>query len=422
MSLDIRPVVMVGIIMLVLALALLSTDALGDEENSKQPEDWEKRLEMLRSVPYLSYSEDSIDESDTCVVLHYPEKTCEGYNFYCTRASGQAFLLNMNGQVVHRWTYPPREANSRGEDYAVMLGNGDLLVLIKRTELLRINWDSELIWRRKLLVHHEVAPAPDGSLYTIILDNRDYKGMAVKFDAIVHLAANGREIGRWYIYDHLAELKGALDTRSFFDTVLHNVLIGRSGEKLEHLKEKLGNVDRYDYFHMNTISVLPATTLGERDSRFEAGNLLVCFRNVNQIAVLQKGTYRVLWAWGEGQLEWPHHPTMLENGHILIFDNGTQRKYSRVIELDPSAEAIVWEYTAEPPEDFYSFLRGSAQRLPNGNTLICESDNGRVFEVTEEGEIVWMWLNPSTQKGHREAIYRMLRLPSTQVNQLLTRQ
>jgi hypothetical protein len=114
---------------------------------------------------------------------------------------------------------------------------------------------------------------------------------------------------------------------------------------------------------------------------------------VNQIAVLEQGTYRVLWAWGEGELEWPHHPAMLDNGHILIFDNGVRRESSQVLELDPITETIVWKYTAQSPTDFYSQARGSVQRLANGNTLICESDKGRVFEVTEDSEVVWTWLN-----------------------------
>jgi hypothetical protein len=136
---------------------------------------------------------------------------------------------------------------------------------------------------------------------------------------------------------------------------------------------------------------------------------------------LEKDTYRVLWAWGEGELQHPHHPTMLENGHMLIFDNGVKRKYSRVVELDPASATIVWEYKAEPAEDFYSFSRGSAQRLPNSNTLICESDKGHAFEVTEEGEVVWAWLNPAIRGKHRETIYRMTRLPSTYVEGLLGR-
>ena len=33
-------------------------------------------------------------------------------------------------------------------------------------------------------------------------------------------------------------------------------------------------------------------------------------------------------------------------------------------------------------------------RLPNGNTLITESDGGRLFEVTKPGKIVWNYINP----------------------------
>lgn len=78
----------------------------------------------------------------------------------------------------------------------------------------------------------------------------------------------------------------------------------------------------FDYFHINAITVVPPASLQDPDSRFQAGNLLICLRNINQIAVLEKGTYRLLWSWGEEELQWPHYPTMLESGHILLFDNG----------------------------------------------------------------------------------------------------
>jgi hypothetical protein len=112
---------------------------------------------------------------------------------------------------------------------------------------------------------------------------------------------------------------------------------------------------------------------------------------------------------------------MLPDGHILVFDNGVRRKYSRVLEVDPASGEIVWEYRGEVPELFYSEARGSAQRLPNGNTLICESDRGRAFEVTPGGEIVWLWKNPDIQGGRRSTVYRMTRLPRDVVDPLLSR-
>jgi hypothetical protein len=171
---------------------------------------------------------------------------------------------------------------------------------------------------------------------------------------------------------------------------------------------------------MNTVSILPDTPAGRADARFRAGNLLTCFRNVNQIAVLDRDTMEIVWAWGEGDLEWPHHPTMLDDGSILIFDNGVVREYTRVIELDPISETIMWEYVGDPPESFYSPTRGSAQRLPNGNTLICEGDRGRCFEISRAGEIVWEWINPATDdRGRRAQIYRMMRYQPEFIESLL---
>jgi hypothetical protein len=413
------------LMLLGLVILLISTGALADEGVPEKPEDWDRQLDMLRSVPYLAFSETAIGEGDTGVVYYDPQKACAGYNFYCSKSSGEAFLMDMESRLVHRWRYSLKGA---GEDRTVLLANGDIMVMVTFHELLRLNWHSQLLWKKELDVHHDLAQLPDGSFYVIVRDHKDYRGLKVKFAAIEHLTADGEEIDRWSTYDRLAEVMDVLDTRSFLDTVLDNLIVGRSPEKrvLHDVKAARGpGTFHYDYFHLNTVSLIPATPLEEKDRRFQEGNLLVCFRNVNQIAVLEKDSYRVLWAWGEGELEWPHHPTMLPNGHILIFDNGVKRKRSRVVELDPIAESIVWKYVAESPEDFYTHTGGSSQHLPNGNTLICESNEGRVFEVTREGEMAWVWLNPAAKERHnvgpRETVHRMFRLPTAQVEYLISR-
>jgi hypothetical protein len=83
----------------------------------------------------------------------------------------------------------------------------------------------------------------------------------------------------------------------------------------------------------------------------------------------------------------------------MIFDNGCQRheykpSYSRVVEIDPNTDEIVWEYMAPYPADFYSCVCCVSERLPNGNTVICESWHGRIFEVTHDGELVWEYVSP----------------------------
>ncbi len=416
-----------------LVLLFICSLALADEPASVKPKDWEKRLEQLRSLPYLAFSEISSDEGDMGVLLHDTEKAFPGYNLYSSKLLNKTMLLDMNGRTVHEWRY-----GSPGDEgpyhYAVMLEDGDVLVIIRAKELLRLNWDSEVIWKKELAAHHDVAQVPDGSFYVLVGEQRPHRGIDVNFDAIVHLSADGEELDRWSSYEHLAELKDALDSRSFLDTILDSALAERwqEGDDLVEMVEEIARRHTdLSYFHTNTVNLLPATPLGGRDARFREGNLLVCFRNVNQIAVLEQGTYGILWAWGEGELEHPHHPTMLPDGHILIFDNGVFQRRSRVVELDPVGGGIVWEYKEEEPWSFYSQVAGSAQRLPNGNTLICDSERGKVFEVTGEEEQVWLWQNPiskpepqpkpvvSPRMSPRETVYRMVRVPAAPVEKLL---
>jgi Arylsulfotransferase (ASST) len=116
-------------------------------------------------------------------------------------------------------------------------------------------------------------------------------------------------------------------------------------------------------------------------------------------------------------------------GHILVFDNGNNsvnynprkkdgRPNSRVVEINPLDNSIAWQYTAEmsnrPTWSFFSHYISSAQRQPNGNTLICEGSNGRFFEVTRSGEIVWEYINPFPNlsgKIPNSTVFRVAKVP-----------
>jgi len=84
-----------------------------------------------------------------------------------------------------------------------------------------------------------------------------------------------------------------------------------------------------------------------------------------------------------------------------------------VIEVDPNTGIIGWEYKENPVYDFCSFICSGAQRLPNGNTLICECTKGRLFEVTREGDIVWEFVSPFTYEhpifGTNNMVFRCTR-------------
>lgn len=106
-------------------------------------------------------------------------------------------------------------------------------------------------------------------------------------------------------------------------------------------------------------------------------------------------------------------------GNLLVFDNQGSAGFpparlgifsgSRVLEIDPLTRQIVWQYTGEssgaPVWSFHSSFISSARRLPNGNTLIDEGQNGRIFQVTPSGKVVWEYVNPyfgATLIGARE--------------------
>ena len=107
----------------------------------------------------------------------------------------------------------------------------------------------------------------------------------------------------------------------------------------------------------------------------------------------------------------------LEDGNILIFDNGVHRlddplPFSRVIEINPATNKIGWTYQDRPVSNFFLPRMCNAQRLPNGNTLINEASFGRFFEVTRDGEIVWEYVNlffGESPHAETNAVFRALR-------------
>ncbi|MCZ6597282.1 MAG: aryl-sulfate sulfotransferase [Planctomycetota bacterium] len=113
------------------------------------------------------------------------------------------------------------------------------------------------------------------------------------------------------------------------------------------------------------------------------------------------------------RLWFQHDPTWVggpDELRLLVFNNGMSRPgdFSVVeeialpfdLERGFAREAgaafgpieAVWSYSDKG--NFFSAFISGAQRLPNGNTLICSGAPGRVFEVTPEKKIVWDFLNP----------------------------
>jgi outer membrane protein assembly factor BamB len=172
--------------------------------------------------------------------------------------------------------------------------------------------------------------------------------------------------------------------------------------------DSLGGAPWIDLFHANSLEWMRDVALFGTRPLYAPSHVLLCFRHQDRVAILDAARDTFVWAWGEGELSGPHDAQILPDGDILVFDNGLAVGRSRAVEVDPRTDRIVWQWQADPPESFYTPSKGSVQRLPNGNTLLAESDSGRAVEGAPDGTIVWEWLCPHrTAPGRRATIVRM---------------
>lgn len=358
-------------------------------------------LEQIRAIPYLNWQETEADDPRVAgVTLHIPERAFPGLNLYNIDGDNRAVLVDMRGKRVHSWHYP-----GPGWHHVELGDDGILYVIIQNERLLKLDRDSRLIWDREGRYHHDLDQTPQGIVYAIKHQPRNivHEGelLPVLDDVIVTMTGAGEvteEISMWDLFGERVFGRKL--------TLIQDYLKTHSPSKDSQVFAALGIA--CDLFHTNSVEVLRDGLSGLA----ERGDLLVSLREINTIAIVNPERREVLWSWGAGEVWRQHHPSALDSGNILLFDNGTRRDSSRVLELDPLCEEVVWTYGRKTGESFFSQIRGACQRLGNGNTLVTHSDKGRVFEVTPEGDLVWEYwseVDPSGEK--RRAIYRMVRLP-----------
>ncbi len=346
--------------------------------------------EQLRALGYADWSEET-GASGGGVTRHDPGRAWPGYTLFASRPRSRAELVDMEGRTVHAWSN--REV-ADGWSHVELLPSGDLLVVAKGFYLARLDWDSRLLWRRDMNAHHDVDAAADGMLYTLRRGprriERPVQEVGILEESIVRLSPDGEELARLDLWELFGDRVSSARLEA-----------ARSRGRWTH------DVPARDVFHANSIERLDRDIAGMPTR----GDLLICLRELDLVAIVDFDARRVEWAWGPGELDRPHHPTLVDGDRILIFDNGKSRGHSRVIEVDPRDGTVVWSYEADPPGDFFSSNQGASQRLPNGNTLITESKKGRALEVTRNGDIVWEYLNPDVEDGRRGAVYRFARIP-----------
>jgi len=352
----------------------------------------------------------SVIDWPTGVTVYKPSKCYNGYTIINPYRSALVLLIDMHGRVVKAWYAHPEKR--RESWFTKLLPNGNWLSLLYRTRVLHdassplrhpesfskkdfdssiveLSWEEGVIWEYQAaevgLIHHDAGRLQNGN--TLILLEKEVavpsiseKPVAENF--IIEVTPENEIVWEWYTTEHFDEFAFS--------------------EKAKELMGEQGG----DIFHTNTLHVLPGNKLGESDPCFRKGNILCCQRNTNSIFIIDRITKEVVWSWGEKEVVGPHHPTMLKNGNILIYDNGGEagypprtRFYTRLVEINPLTGRIIWEYAHEPytykeTAKFFSPSWGSVQRLPNGNTFSLDAHKGRLFEITPQGEIVWEYISP----------------------------
>jgi len=318
---------------------------------------------------------------DKGVTIYNKEKAYPGYNLYTSSSEQQVLLIDMNGKIVHRWWVP----NDYIWTHAELDKDGNLFVFwniegIHRS-LVKLDWYSNIIWKRDNFFHHDIAFDDAGNIYTLVNDFNYYdtNGIKRKNNELVLLSPEGDFLKRIDMFPKLQ--------KNIPDAIKNSI----------------------DIFHINTVELINKDING----LCKKDDILLAIRNLNLIGIFNMDNEEFIWLWGQGVLDHHHQPTLLKNGNFLLFDNGARRGYSRVIELNPLTEEIVWEYKTDPPEVFFSKTQGGSERLPNGNTLITEAKKNRVFEVTIDGEVVWEFINPELTFDtdiEETFIYRMTRI------------
>ena len=360
--------------------------------------------EALATLPYLQGYRPARSGVET-VTVHRPNAVSPGLNLYTSGHASEAVLMDPEGRILHRWGYPLRllrpelyaDPETRDEirklEYfrrARLLPTGELLAIFEGLGLVKLGPGSELVWAYRGGAHHDLDLADDGTIYLLDREGR----------AIPRLRPEGVLEDLVTVLTPEGEVQRKLSVLEAFERSPYAALLERMPP-------------RPDILHTNTLEILDGR-LAERHPAFRRGNLLLSVLELDTVAVLDPGSGEIVWALSDLWRK-QHQPTVVGDGRLLVFDNvGAGPDRSRVLELDPFTREVFWRYGGDPETDFLSRTLGSCQRLPNGNTLITESENGRALEVTRGGEVAWEFTSPhrAGEAGELVAVlFEVERLP-----------
>lgn len=399
----------------------------------------------------------------TGTTIYEPDRAWNGYTVLSPLQTQAVLVIDMNGNVVKRWE---GLNNSAGGPARVLPGG----ILISASgarppnqeslELVQQDFDGKVIWQFShneqiktregstiwsARQHHdwqreslpagyyspESAPVVEGTSTLILTHtNRMQPKVAdvmLEDDRLVEVSWKGDVLWEWVASDHIDELGFAPDAR-------------KAIKAAQSFNKARGS---FDWLHINSAHYVgPNRWFDQGDMRFAPNNVIISSREASLLAIVGRDG-KIVWRLGPDfsesrelrairQIIGQHHAHIIPKGlpgagNLLVFDNGGSSGYgfagpiapdgvgafarstSRVVEINPVTLELVWSYTNPR---FFSTNISSAQRLPNGNTLITAGAGGRMFEVTTQGAIVWEYMYPLFSGANASnAVYRAYRIP-----------
>ncbi len=389
----------------------------------------------------------------TVGILKHDSSAYPGYTLFSPLNTYKTYLLDNDGRVVNEWesTLLPGVAAYLLEDGSLLrtgqaAGNSDFVAGGQGGQVERFNWDGTLEWSFRYSEfgqyksHHDIQPLPNGNVLILAWEMKTEEECIAAGrepgtmqdgelwpEHVIEVTPTGFDTGdivwEWHAWDHLVQN--------------HNASLPNYGDPNEspgkmHINYDTGLYDG-DWLHANSLHYNPQLDqiminmhrLGEfwiidhstttEEAAGPAGDILYRWGNASVYSRNASADDRVLW--GQHDARWIPEGYPGE-GNILIFNNGRNRPegaFTTVEEITPPILAdgtyemgsdgmygpaepeIV--YMADEPTDFYASFISGAERLPNGNTIICSGPWGEFFEITDAGDIVWFYHNPDTSTG-----------------------
>jgi hypothetical protein len=398
----------------------------------------------------------------TVGLFTYEESSLEGYTLFNPFFSNSTYLIDNCGRLVNQWDSPFTPAAScrllengnllrtstmgpAANPFFPVNGAGDFIQ--------EIDWEGNLVWEIQFSdsthrMHHDFAVLENGNILfpaweikteaeaiqagrdpSLLPDGRMWSEFIVEVDR-----TTGEIVWEWHLWDHL--IQDFDPTQDNYGVIAdHPELldINRTGNQTADGGANWLHINAIDYnpvldqilfnsFFLSEFFIIDhSTTTAEAATHTggnstQGGDLLYRWGNPQNY---DHGTADDQTLFGAHSVHWI--PLGLNDGNkIMFFHNGNMRpdgSYSSVDIIDPiisntatgqyeytigepyGPNAPEWSYTADPPEDMYSQFVSGAQRLSNGNTLICAGANGRFLEIDPAGEIVWEYINPGIAGG-----------------------